>query len=185
MRDLFEPPKVEGRYNNENTRCPSEASSNDSGCVRHITPEDVYDDRERMSYVDHSMMQTSEQNTPQNYRDVQAASRYETHQYVPAADSRQISTTSTTTTAASGSENWETFDDASEPEVDASQAYYAKLRAAKNGKRFTPDGGYTPPRGAPGKKHKGMYETRAPTHLEDDAGRRIMSGSESAWTDDN
>ena len=187
MRDLFEPPKVDERYTNENVRCPSAASSNDSGNIRHITPEDVYDDRERMSYVTHSMMQSSQQNTPQNYRDVQAASRYETRQYIPAADNRQISTTSTTDTAASGSENWETFDDASEPEIDASQAYYAKLRAAKPGKRFTPDDGYTPPRGSPGKRLKGMYEApgRAQTVVEDEGARRMITGSESAWTDED
>ncbi|KAL9128938.1 MAG: hypothetical protein Q9217_002492 [Psora testacea] len=189
MRDLFEPPKIEGGLNNENMRCASAASSNGSGSVRQITPEDVYDDRERMSYVTTSMMHSSQQNTPQNYRDVQAAAaRYDARQYVPAADSRQISSTSTTT-AASGSENWETFDDASEPEADASYAYYAKLRAAKTGKRFTPEGGYTPPRGSPGKKFKGMYGTanhHPPTVLEEGGGQhRMVTGSESAWTDDD
>ena len=183
MRDLFEPPKTEARYNNENIRCPSAASSHESGNIRHITPEDVYDDRERMSYVTHSMMHSSQADMQQNCREAQTVSRYENHQYIPAADSRQISTTSTTTTAASGSENWETFDDASEPEVDASQAYYAKLRAAKNGKRFTPDGGYIPP----GKKLKGIFEvaSRPQAVVEDEGGRRMITGSESNWTDED
>ena len=183
MRDLFEAPKMDERYNNENVRCPSAASSHDSGNVRHVTPEDIYDDRERMSYVTHSMMQSSQIGMQQNYRDTQAVSRYENRQYAPGADSRQISTTSTTNTGASGSENWETFDDASEPEVDVSQAYHAKLRAAKNGKRFTPDGGYTPP----GKKLKGIYEaaSRPQTVVEDDGGCRMITGSESAWTDED
>ena len=194
MRDLFEPPNATpaSAYDTENLRCDSVASSTGTGSVRHISPEDVYDDRERMSYVPTSMMH-SERNTPQNYRDVQAAARYDTrHQqqsnYIPTADSRQISTTSTSTTAASGSENWETFDDASEPEVDASEAYYAKLRAGKTGKRFPPEGGYTPPRSGPGKKFKGMYSaanTHQQTVVEEAGGRRLVTGSESAWTDED
>ena len=194
MRDLFVPPDTTptSLYDTENVRSNSEASSSGSGSVRHLTPEDVYDDRERMSYVPTSMM-TSEQNTPQNYRDLQAAARhnmrhYPQSQYVPTADSRQISTTSTSTAAASGSENWETFDDASEPEVDASEAYYAKLRAVKTGKRFTPEGGHTPPRPEPGKKFRGIYgtgSTHQQTITEEEGGRRLVTGSESAWTDED
>ncbi|KAL1891908.1 Microtubule bundling protein [Ceratocystis pirilliformis] len=45
---------------------------------------------------------------------------------------RQVSGSST---QISGSENWETYDDTSEPEPDASDAYYAKLRIAQ-GKRY-------------------------------------------------
>ncbi|KAG8530317.1 uncharacterized protein KY384_004819 [Bacidia gigantensis] len=171
MRDLFEPPKLQETYQNENTRCASVASSTDSR-VRPVSPEDVYDDRERMSYVDHSMMQSNHH----NYTD----SRYENRQYMAPADSRQISTTSTTNTGTSGSENWETFDDASEPEVDASSAYHAKLRAAKNGKRFTPEGVYTPP----GKKFRSAYGHPQPI-VEDQQGRRMATGSESAWTDED
>lgn len=134
-----------------------------------------------MSYVAYS-----ERNTPQNYRDAQASARYDTR-HVPTADSRQISTTSTSNTAASGSENWETFDDASEPEVDASEAYHAKLRAAKTGKRFTPEGGYTPPHGGPGKKFKGVYGGHSQTVVEEEGGRRLVTGSDtaSAWTDED
>ena len=59
----------------------------------------------------------------------------------PRSENRQISTTSSTSNAVSGSENWETYDDASdpEPEVDASDAYYTKLRAAARVRRFTPE----------------------------------------------
>ena len=222
MRDLFVAPQstpVPAAYDTENVRCDSVASSNASGSVRQISPEDVYDDRERMSYLPSSMAQTqsSERNTPQTYRDVQASSHYnhdtryhpqpstQTHhhyqqqQYIPTADSRQISSTSTTSTsqtAASGSENWETFDDASEPEVDASEAYYAKLRAnahggvrqvPSGGKRFTPEGGYTPP----GKKFRGGFAggnggagMRSVVEVQGDE-RRMVTGSESAWTDED
>ena len=174
MRDLFEPPKP-AQYD-ENFR-PTSAASSESGNVRHVSPEDVYDDRERMSYVDHSMMQQGNYAMPSN------SHRYETRQYVPPAESRQISTTSTANTGASGSENWETFDDASEPEEDASQAYYAKLRAAKTGKRFTPEGGYTPP----GKKFRSAYDTTSHPHtiVEDEGGRRMVTGSDSNWTDED
>lgn len=194
MRDLFVPPDTmsAGAYDTENLRCKGAASSTDSGSVRHITPEDVYDDRERMSYVPTSMMSSERDSQPRN-RNAQASARYDTHQqqrgqYVPTADSRQISTTSTSTTAASGSENWETFDDASEPEVDASESYYAKLRTTKTGKRYEPEGGYTPPRGGPGKKFKGMYGAGGHHQqmvVEEEGGRRLVTGSESAWTDED
>ena len=193
MRELFEPPSMtpQNYHDSENVRCASVASSTGSGSVRQITHEDVYDDRERMSYVTSSAV-PSEQNTPQNYRDLQASRHYDPHhqqksRYAPVADSRQISSTSTTTTAATGSENWETFDDASEPEVDATEAYYAKLRAAKMGKRMTPEGGYTPPRGGPGKKFRSIYGTgeRIETMVEATTGRPVHAGSDAGWTDED
>ena len=192
MRDLFVPPLATPISNHdiENARCASSASSTGTGSVRHISPEDVYDDRERMSYVTSSAAQ-SDQNTPQNYRDVQASvkydGRYQQHdRHIPAAESRQISATSTVTTIASGSENWETFDDASEPEVDVSDAYHAKLRAAKNGKRFTPEGGHTPPRGGPGKKFKCLYGAggHPQTIIEDASEGSVPAKSDANWTDD-
>ncbi|KAL8999347.1 MAG: hypothetical protein Q9169_001773 [Polycauliona sp. 2 TL-2023] len=197
MRELFEPPNLtpQNYYDTENIRCASVASSTGSGSVRQISPEDVYDDRERMSYVTSSAMQ-SEQNTPQTYRDLHTSKQqhFDPHhhqqqktRYVPVADSRQISSTSTTATAATGSENWETFDDASEPEVDATEAYYAKLRATKMGKRMTPEGGYTPPRGGPGKKFRGIYGTGATTQtvVEAATGRHVQAGSDAGWTDED
>ena len=178
MRDLFVPPSATpvSDYDNENVRCTSSASSTGSGSVRHITPEDVYDDRERMSYAQYSAIE-SEQNTPKQYPPQRA-------QYIPSADSRQISTTSTSTTGASGSENWETFDDASEPEADASDAYYAKIRAAKSiGKRYAPEGGYTSPKGALGKKPRAIYGNSQTTIQEE--GGRYVAGSDAGWTDED
>ena len=188
MKDLFVPPHAtpSSAYEVENLRCESAASST-TGSVRQITPEDVYDDRERMSYVPSSMMQ-SERNALQTRQNTQNSALYDTRhqQYVPVADSRQISTTSTSTTAASGSENWETFDDASEPEVDLSEAYYPGLRAAKNSKRFEPEGGYTIPRGGPGKRFKGVYGAGSNGQaVTEESGRRFVTGSESAWTDED
>lgn len=178
MRDLFVPPAATpvSDHDRENFRCMSSASSTGSGSVRHITPEDVYDDRERMSYAQYSAFE-SEQDTPKQYPPQRT-------QYIPSADSRQISTTSTTTTAASGSENWETFDDASEPEADASEAYYAKMRAAKGtGKRFAPEGGYTSPKGVLGKKPRAIYGNSQPT-LQGQGGR-FVAGSDAGWTDED
>ena len=210
MRDLFVPPEAAPApaYHNENiARAGSSVSSAGSGSVRQITPEDVYDDRERMSYAQPMMHHHSvgeRDDTPQTYRDVQRHQYLNEgrQQYVPAAagsssasESRQISTTSASSIAASGSENWETYDDASEPETDANAnttAYYATQQAG--GKRFAPEGGYTPPKGGPGKKFKALYGAhpasqypQAATAGEREGGeaRRMVTGSESAWTDED
>ena len=213
MRDLFIPPEAPPApaYQKENMRSTSSISSAGSGSVRQISPEDVYDDRERMSYAQPMTHSDEHNTTPQTYRDVQgyheAAAVAPRQQYIPAADSRQISTTSTASVAASGSENWETFDDASDQdETDATNAYYAKLRAGgkggAGGKRFAPDGGYTPPQGGgPGKKFKALYGAHYPasqphhhqqqqqqypqTGGEGSQARRMVTGSESAWTDED
>ncbi|KAF4582859.1 microtubule associated protein [Ophiocordyceps camponoti-floridani] len=72
-----------------------ELSASGSNIVRHVEPEDVYDD---------------------NHSRTTGSSEY--------AGSRHTSHTSST-------ENWETYvDDDSDPEPDASEAYYAKVRAA-------------------------------------------------------
>ena len=183
MRDLFVPPSAtpSSTYEDENLRSASVASSTNTGIVRHISPEDVYDDRGQMSYMNSSIM-NSQRNTPQSHRDLPSSSHYETHyqqsnHYIPHADSRQVSSTSTATnTNVSGSENWETYDDASEPEPDASEAYYAKLKAAR-GKRLTPEGGYSPPRAGTGKKMRGLPGT---VHAE-----TLKAGSEAGWTDED
>lgn len=178
MRDLFESAAETPAYNSENFRFVSSASSTGSGSVRHLTPEDVYDDRERMSYTQYTAVE-SEQDTPKQCRSQQQ----QRSQYVPSADSRQISTTSTATTTASGSENWETFDDASEPEVDTTDTYYAKMKATKTGKRFAPEGGYTPPRGGPGKKVRAIYGNHQTTHQESNG--HHMASSDAGWTDED
>ena len=186
MRDIFTQPTATPQSNSsENYRCESVASSA-TGSVRHIAPEDVYDERERSSYLTSALH--SHETTPQTYRDLQVPKphynstiRYpQDPHYHPKTDSRQPSTTSTTTgTNVSGSENWETYDDASEPEHDASEAYYAKLRAAR-GKRATPEGGYTPPgRPAMGKKIRGMIGGAERAVAEE----RVIS--DSAWTDED
>ena len=85
----------------------------------------------------------------------------------------------------SGSENWETYSDASEPEPDASEAYYTKVRAAQ-GKRLTPEGGYSPPRIGAGKKLKGVQVvgSGSGTQVVDETGRLVSAGTETGWTDE-
>ena len=187
MRNLFGAPAPPTPVN-YNERCASVASSGDS--VRHVSPEDVYDDRDQASYMLPSRLQ-SQQSTPQNYHDLQSSTRYgEQHPmqaYPQMEGARQFSAASTATNTVSGSENWETYDDASEPEADASDAYYAKLRAAR-GKRFTPDGGHSAPQAGPGKKLKGIRGPGmgAGTMVEGPGGNLIkVSGSEAGWTDED
>jgi len=191
MRDLFVPPPAPTpihEYTSDSPRCVSVASS--TGSVRQITPEDVYDDRQQTSYM-HSAVVHTERNTPQTYRDLQRSAHLDQDyrpqgQHDSVASSRQISATSTTNNTVSGSENWETYDDASEPEPDASEAYYAKLRAAR-GKRFTPDGGYALPHAGPTKKLRGIRGVGGAegTLIEDAKGHLVPAGSDASWTDED
>lgn len=250
MRDLFIAPEsnTAPSYTDENLRSASAASSNGSGSVRQIVPEDVYDDRERMSYVHTSMINGSAQgdqrNAPSHYHDLQYRTdpNYHNQQAYPANytssqplsnpshsvanSSRQISMTSSVTTGAgtSGSENWETFDDASDRDSEPYHHHYqhhdhhqqqqqtayqhrqpAPRPMHPSSKRYTPDGGHTPPsgragagdgRGGPaGKKFKALYgtnphQTTTTTIVEgeeflDGARRKVTQGSESAWTDED
>ncbi|KAH0565142.1 hypothetical protein GP486_001454 [Trichoglossum hirsutum] len=204
MRDLFVPPPaptpVNHHYASEQ-RSVSAASSSES--VRHVTPEDVYDDREIESQTRPSSIrpkpgdyrkEMSQQLTPQTYHDLHPSTSYaDSAQYLQAyypsqsvEARRQVSTTSTATNTVSGSENWETYDDASEPEPDASEAYYAKLRSAR-AKRYTPDGGYSAPLGGAGKKLKGIRAAgvEVETLMEGQGGQLVkVSGSEAGWTDE-
>ena len=191
MRDLFVPPPAPTPvqdYSSDGQRSASATSS--TGSVRQITPEDVYDDRQQVSYMQSSVLH-SERNTPQTYRDLQLSTPYDSQyrqqgQCDSVVSSRQISTTSTATNTVSGSENWETYDDASEPEPDASEAYYAKLRAAR-GKRFTPDGGHAPPHAGPTKKLRGIRGVGGPSETleEEESGHFVPAGSDAGWTDED
>ncbi|TVY43239.1 Anaphase spindle elongation protein [Lachnellula occidentalis] len=169
MRDLFVPPPAATPVSR--FRAESVLSS---GSVRHVSPEDPY------GYP-------HEHGRPHSYQSLKSAmhqdERY-THSiasYPSAPSSRQISNNST---VASGSENWETYSEISEPEEDNSDDYYARLRAAQ-GKRYTPEDGYEPTQGEQLKKHKrlphyGEHAGHAHTGPESN---RIVSGSE--WTDED
>jgi protein regulator of cytokinesis 1 len=170
MRDLFVPPEAPTPVSR--FRADSVLSS---GSVRHVSPEDVYDDRYAEQHQSRPQPYELQSSMRQNERFTQSTS------YSTAPASRQISNTSNSTATVSGSENWETYSEISEPEPDASDAYYEKLRAAR-GKRFSPDDAYA--RGAMNKKQRGIPPYGHPAHGVTDAeGNRIVSGSE--WTDED
>ncbi|KAG6005765.1 hypothetical protein E4U21_007716 [Claviceps maximensis] len=106
--------------------------------------------------------------------------------YSQAPSSRQLSNTSShASNALSASENWETYDDNSEPERDASEDYYAKLLAAR-GKRFAPEQGYQPQQNSQAKRQRGVpggTPYSAPSMTVDREGNRMISSSE--WTDED
>ena len=156
MRDLFNPPPPQSSTTSyANAPLPRPASANSSSdsqssgkYVRPVSPEDVYDDRERMSYMSASLLQR-DPNTAyhNNHQDLNSS----IHQYAHGATSasqmpsRQISNSSsnlTTGTTASGSENWESYSDNGselEPERDVRDSYYDKVHPP-SGKRLP--GGY-------------------------------------------
>ncbi|GAP89204.1 putative microtubule associated protein [Rosellinia necatrix] len=171
MRELGPPIELETPVN------PYRSIGLGSGShVRAVEPEDVYGDRDSQQDYGRSYMHHASH-----------ASHASTHSerlaqpaYPHAPPPRQISNTST---VMSGSENWETYDDYSEPEPDASDAYYAKVRAAR-GKRFTPDDGYAASQTGQTKRLRGLPPALHGGHATADAeGNRIISGSE--WTDDD
>lgn len=161
MRELAPPPKLGPPAN------LYRGSVLETSIVRQVEPEDVYDDRNSDSSYERSYLRQ------ESHRAMRAA-------YPQAPPPRQISNTST---AISGSENWETYDDNSEPEPDASDAYYAKVRAARN-KRFTPDDEYSRPHASQAKR---LRAVPPPMHsgigMVDAEGNRTISGSE--WTDED
>ena len=189
MRDLYNAPEPTTSISEgENWRSNSALSSSSGGLVRQVTPEDVYDDRERMSYAHPSYLTQSHRPTitqahfqppTTNTYD----SHYKPHQYIT-HDSRVASIESGMSQAQSGSENWETYDDGSEAEVEASNAYYAKLKAAC-GKRVTPEGGHPSPRQAQSKKLRNIYDQGPVQTYVEHNGRMIPSGSEAGWTDED
>ncbi|KAJ5050530.1 uncharacterized protein L3040_002407 [Drepanopeziza brunnea f. sp. 'multigermtubi'] len=170
MRDLHVPQPAATPTPHSLYRADSVTSS--IGIVRHVTPEDAFRDDAG------SASQRSAR--PQSYHELKSSMRQnerDTQPRPPVPASRQISNTSNNTTV-SGSENWQTIEDDSEPELDATDAYYAKLRAARN-KRFTPEE-YS--QGGQPKKQKGIpqYDSRGGV-----TEARILSGSEANWTDED
>ncbi|KAJ5672131.1 hypothetical protein N7507_001258 [Penicillium longicatenatum] len=171
MRALTVESKERHSHILEPPRCNSAMSN---AFVRPVSPEDVYDDRQR-SFMSASLF-------------VVIAvfelfpTRVSTHESVSVAGTsppalRQTSNSSTVNTATSGSENWETFDDGSESDVDSSDIYYSKLRAGQ-GKRFAPDDGLD----LMGKKSKGIRSV-SPDGPHPGQVLRV-AGSDTEWNDD-
>ncbi|KAK4123858.1 hypothetical protein N657DRAFT_573495 [Parathielavia appendiculata] len=167
MRDLLPPPELETPVNHYRT------TGLGSSIVRQVEPEDVYDDR--------YSSQENSRPASRSYYSSRPSERSAHPTYTQAPPPvRQISNTSTVVT---GSENWETYDDNSEPEEDLSDAYFAKLRAARAGKRVTPETGYTRPHAGQIKRNRGLAPAQGGQVMVDHEGNRIVSGSE--WTDED
>ncbi|KAJ5943419.1 Microtubule-associated protein MAP65/Ase1/PRC1 [Penicillium verrucosum] len=169
---------------------PTDAAMS-SAYVRPVSPEDVYDDRQR-SFMSASGFSNSQRSTgfshsshsSQSSLSLNSSSQafprpnpYLQHAAPPPA-ARQVSNSSTVNTATSGSENWETFEDGSESEADPSEIYYSKLRAAHGGKRFAPEDGAD----LAGKKAKGIRSV-SPDGPHPGQVLRV-AGSDNEWADD-
>ncbi|KAL8360727.1 hypothetical protein RB601_007074 [Gaeumannomyces tritici] len=177
MRDLvavpeagLEPPaEIRGRDNQLQA----------SVILRPVDPDDVYDDGRQPAMH----MYENPYARPGSRQEMMHASR-NVNQYAQSGYARHISNTST---AVSGSENWETYDDNSEPEVDESDAYCSRLRAARSKQHTTPEAGsYHRSQASQSKRPRGVPPT-AVTHtglaMIDANGNRIVSGSD--WTDED
>ncbi|KAJ5123308.1 hypothetical protein N7448_009405 [Penicillium atrosanguineum] len=188
MRALTVESKERNSHLTEPPRCNSAMSS---AFVRPVSPEDIYDDRQR-SFMSASVMGHSRPNKLSSHSSHSSMSSLNSslnssmqgyprlNPYLnsaPPPPALRQTSSSTTTTTVSGSENWETFDDASEDEHDASDIYYSKLRAAQ-GKRFAPDDSMD----MTGKKSKGIRSV-SPDGPHPGQVLRV-AGSDNEWTDD-
>jgi len=223
-----------------------------SGIVRHVAPEDVYDDREdrtltasQFHHHSHSASSFSQSAyhpnaQPQHHSHHQSTSSISNssfpsrppstnattfsasitapgyprpanpNPYALAPPIRQTSNTSTASSTLSsipasqisGSENWETYSSASEPEADVQDTatYYARLRAQQGNigvgapqpqqqqvKRAAPEGGWNSPgRLVPGgKRIRGLVGPPVQTRYVSAEGGRTVEGSEAGWTDED
>ncbi|KAM7189164.1 anaphase spindle elongation protein 1 [Naviculisporaceae sp. PSN 640] len=184
MRDLLPAPELETPANTYRL------AGLGSSIIRNVELEDVYDDRpvnnSRPASQDYAQQALARQN------ERLAQNKY-SQAPPPARQISATSSTSNTSTTVSGSENWETYDDNSEPEMDASDTYYAKVRAARAATTKMlhseeVNGAYArPPLNASlNKRQRGVLPP--PHHaghvvVVDGEGNRIVSGSE--WTDED
>lgn len=179
MRELTAEPPDEN-HPSEPPRCTSSMSTT---IVRPVSPEDVYDDRSQRSYLSSSVLSDKPRGSSQSLHSFNNSisgyprpNPYMQH-HVPV---RQVSNPSTITVT-SGSENWETYDDCSEPEADATEVYYAKLRAAQS-KRFAPDNSQN---GSFAGKKKGIRMVGSDERVVEQNGQTVRTeGNDDAWSDD-
>ncbi|KAK4190361.1 anaphase spindle elongation protein 1 [Podospora australis] len=194
MRDLLPPPELETPANHFHR-----SVNLSSSIIRAVEPEDVYDDRYRRHPKETDSRPTSREYAPSDRSGSgHSSSASASYAHAPAPPPPAIRQISNTSTVVSGSENWETYDDTSEPEMDASEVYYAKVRAAAAAshhhqvpRRMTPEYGRhsqqsQQPVQMMMKRSRGLPPTsngHAGHVMVDDDGNRIMSGSE--WTDED
>ncbi|TQN64511.1 Anaphase spindle elongation protein 1 [Colletotrichum shisoi] len=170
--------------------------------VRQVELEDPYDEdcqqpglmraNSTLSHTSHASQASHASYASQSSHHSVGSSQHDYHsstlrQYPPSSYSqapppRQISNSSNGSSNVTGSENWETYDDASEPEQDATDTYYAKVRAAR-GTRFEPEAA-SRPTANDAKRQRPFPMMPPPGHAYSDGeGNRIISGSE--WTDED
>ncbi|KLJ13383.1 hypothetical protein EMPG_11672 [Blastomyces silverae] len=139
---------------------------------------------QNLNYYNHQRQQSQPQPQHQPKPYLQQPHQHEPMGPPPRPASRQISNTSTIQTATSGSENWETYDSASEPEIDATDVYYAKLRATQ-GKWLGPDLHNGSTDSLAGKKAKGIRGVgMEEQYIEGNGQVMRVAGSDAGWTDD-
>lgn len=183
MKDLCGPPTPTTGQKENNGDFERSAS-----VVRHIQPEDPYDDRYRTLHS--SVMGPPPRPpyacaTPSQESHSTTVSRPLSRQDYPVAPpSRQMSNTSSiashNTVATSGSENWETYTDNSETEeADATEAYYAKVKAQQLRQQTQRDAAYAVKRPGTATAHLG-----ASKRFRDEMIAEERDGSDEAWTDD-
>jgi protein regulator of cytokinesis 1 len=185
MKDLFIPPTPTPINDKENGLDIERSAS----VVRHVEPEDPYNDsRYRQAYQPSAMGPPSQrppyQRSEPSYS-TNPSRPLSRSDYPVAPPSRQTSNTSSVmsgaASAVSGSENWETYTDNSETdEADAREAYYAKVKAQQM--RQQGQGWKRPLPGTPGVQlgaSKRMREQQ--TIVEEGV---AVDGSDAGWTDD-
>lgn len=198
MKDLFMPPTPTTTGGNE-----SQDGERSASVVRHVEPEDPYDDNSKYRNDTYQSLHSSSMQPPprphynratpsqdshyasSTYSAGTASSRPMSRQDYPVAPpSRQTSNTSSVMSSnvaasqASGSENWETYTDTSEnDEADATEAYYARVKQQQlRQQQMT------------------AYNKRPATAMQLAAPKRVcertiaeeggVEGSEAGWTDD-
>nr|POE74300.1 anaphase spindle elongation protein 1 [Quercus suber] len=189
MKDIFMPaPTAAPGNHQEDGRAEFERSTS---IVRHVEPEDPYNDNGQSYRTLHSS--TTMQPPPRpNYarsQDSYASSvAYTTNSsrpmsrqdYPVAPPLRQTSNTSSVMSGSqvSGSENWETYTDNSElDEADATNAYYAKVQAQQLRQQ--------PPLKRPGTANAqlGVQKRMRESPIAEE-GYQAVNGSDAGWTDD-
>ncbi|KAM0273178.1 hypothetical protein ACHAQH_008434 [Verticillium albo-atrum] len=179
MRELVHVPELQTPVN------PYKSAGLGSSIVRQAELEDVYEDPQPQ--------RVTRSNSTLSHQSHQSHSQYEYHgsmrgapavvAYPQAPPPRQISNSSNGSSNVTGSENWETYDDNSEPEADASDTYYAKVRAAR-GKRMEPEAAAYRPNASQTKRLRAIPAQHAGHAYMDEDGERIVSNA-SGWTDED
>jgi protein regulator of cytokinesis 1 len=185
MKDIFVPPTPSPmNYDSEPYEMERSAS-----VLRHRAPEDPYDDSSSYrSFMSSSVMgpppRPSYQRSHESY--TSSASTYSRPasvrpDYPRAPPSRQGSNNSSVVNG-SGSENWETYTDASDnEEADATQAYYARQRALQ---KQSIRGGAGPILTSGGSVKRAMQSPNPKGGMGKKTRDAFDEGSEAGWTDD-